>query len=113
MPGYRLWTSSSSVDKTWPHAESRLPAILANAYIEREIDARIELGLDMEGEAIAMSLATALRQESLGSQAAYLRDGQRRIRGSAKFRDKVEHAGLSNENAALKAEIAQLRGLIK
>jgi hypothetical protein len=35
----------------------------ANAYIEREIDARIELGLDTGGEAIAMSLATALGHE--------------------------------------------------
>ena len=84
----------------------------ANAYIEREIDARIELGLDTGGEAIAMSVATALGQESLGSQAAYLRDAQRRIRGSVTFRDKVEHARLSDENAALRAEIAQLRELI-
>jgi len=84
-----------------------------NAYIEREIDARIELGLDTGGEAIAMSVATALGHESLGSQAAYLRDAQRRIRGSATFRDKVEHARLADENAALRAEIAQLRKLSK
>lgn len=85
----------------------------ANAYIEREIDARIELGLDTGGEAIAMSLATALGQESLASQGAYLRDAQRRIRGTATFRDKVEHARLSDENTALRAEIALLRQLIK
>jgi len=84
-----------------------------NKYIEREIDARIELGLDTGGETIAMSVATALGHESLGSQAAYVRDAQRRIRGSATFRDKVEHARLSDENAALRAEVAQLRKLIK
>jgi len=85
----------------------------ANAYIEREIDARIELGLDTGGEAIAMSLATALGQESLASQGAYLRDAQRRIQGTATFRDKVEHARLSDENAVLRAEVAYLRQLIK
>lgn len=84
-----------------------------NAYIEREIDARIELGLDTGGEAIAMSVAAALGHESLKSQAAYVRDAQRRIRGSATFRDKVEHARLSDENAGLRSEIAQLRRLIK
>jgi len=84
-----------------------------NKYIEREIDARIELGLDTGGETIAMSVATALGHESLDSQAAYVRDAQRRIRGSATFRDKVEHARLSDENAALRAEIAQLRTLMK
>lgn len=85
----------------------------ANSYIEREIDARIELGLDTGGETIAMSLATALGQESLASQGAYLRDAQRRIRGTATFRDKVEHARLSDENRALRSEIALLRQLIK
>lgn len=85
----------------------------ANAYIEREIDARIELGLDTGGESIAMSLAIALGQESLASQGAYLRDAQRRIRGAATFRDKVEHMRLSDENATLRAEIAFLRKLIK
>lgn len=83
-----------------------------NKYIEREIDARIELGLDTGGETIAMSVATALGHESLDSQAAYVRDAQRRIRGSATYRDKVEHARLSDENAALRAQIAQLRKLI-
>lgn len=85
----------------------------ANTYIEREIDARIELGLDTGGEAIAMSLATALGQENLSSQGAYVRDAQRRIRGTATFRDKVEHARLSDENALLRAEIAKLRKLIR
>lgn len=83
-----------------------------NKFIEREIDARIELGLDTGGETIAMSVATALGHESLESQGAYVRDAQRRIRGSATFRDKVEHARLSDENAALRAEIANLRRLI-
>jgi integrase len=85
----------------------------ANTYIEREIDARIELGLDTGGEAIAMSLATALGQESLASQGAYVRDAQRRIRGTATFKDKAEQARLSDENAALRAEVARLRQLIK
>lgn len=85
----------------------------ANRYVERELDARIELGLDTGGESIAMSLATALGQESLASQGAYLRDAQRRIRGTATFRDKVEHARLSDENAALRAEVALLRQMIK
>lgn len=85
----------------------------ANAYIEREVDARIELGLDTGAEAIAMSLATALGQENLASQAAYLRDAQRRIRGTATFRDKVEHARIADENAALRAEIASLRQKMK
>lgn len=85
----------------------------ANTYVEREIDARLELGLDTGGESIAMSLATALGQESLASQAAYLRDAQRRIRGTATFRDKVEHARLADENSALRAEVALLRKLIK
>lgn len=84
----------------------------ANAYIEREIDARIELGLDTGGETIAMSLATALGQESMASQAAYIRDAQRRIRGSSTFRDKAEHARLADENAMLRAQIAKLRKLI-
>jgi hypothetical protein len=84
-----------------------------NKYIEREIDARLELGLDTGGESIAMSVATALGHESMESQAAYVRDAQRRIRSSTTFRDKVEHARLSDENAALRAEIAQLRKLIK
>ena len=80
----------------------------ANAYIEREIDARIELGLDTGGESIAMSLAIALGQESLTSQAAYVRDAQRRIRGTATFRDKGEHARLADENALLREKIAGL-----
>lgn len=84
-----------------------------NKYIEREIDARIELGLDTGGETIAMSVATALGHECIDSQAAYVRDAQRRIRGSATYRDKVEHARLSDENAALRAEIAQLRKFIE
>lgn len=79
-----------------------------NAYVEREIDARIELGLDTGGEAIAMSVAHALGQQSLVSQAAYIRDAQRRLRGSVTFRDKEEHARLANENARLRAQIAML-----
>lgn len=80
-----------------------------NAYLERELDARIELGLDTGGDAIAMSIASALGQESLGSQAAYVRDVQRRIRGTATFRDKEEHVRLSDENAHLRGQIASLR----
>lgn len=80
----------------------------ANAYLERELDARMELGLDTGGETLAMSLAHALGQESLASQAAYIRDAQRRLRGTAAFRDKEEHARLSDENARLRAEISSL-----
>lgn len=80
-----------------------------NAHLERELDARIELGLDTGGEALAMSIAHALGQESLRSQAAYVRDAQRRIRGTATFRDKEEHARLSDENALLRGELASLR----
>jgi integrase len=79
-----------------------------NAYVEREIDARLELGLDTGGEAIAMSVAHALGQQSLASQAAYIRDAQRRLRGSVTFRDKEEHARLADENAQLRAHIASL-----
>ncbi|MFM0089276.1 hypothetical protein PQR46_20440 [Paraburkholderia sediminicola] len=83
-----------------------------NAYIEREMDARLELGLDTSGDTIAMSVAVALGQESLSSQAAYIRDAQRRIRGAATFRDKEEHARLADENAALVCENAKLRRLL-
>ena len=79
-----------------------------NTYIERELDARMELGLDTGGEAIAMSVAHALGQNSLASQAAYIRDAQRRLRGSATFRDKEEHVRLADENARLRAEVAAL-----
>lgn len=83
-----------------------------NAFIEREMDARLELGLDTSGETIAMSVAVALGQVSLSSQSAYIRDAQRRTRGTSSFRDKQEHARLSDENAALRAEIAKLRRLL-
>jgi site-specific recombinase XerD len=79
-----------------------------NAYLERDLDARIELGLDTSGESLSMSLAQALGQESLGSQAAYVRDTQRRIRGSATYRDKEEHARLADENNRLRADVASL-----
>lgn len=79
-----------------------------NGYLERELDSRIELGLDTSGETIAMSVAQALGQESLRSQAAYVRDARRRIRGTATFRDKEEHARLSDENARLRGEVATL-----
>ncbi|MNJ69318.1 hypothetical protein D3C77_656560 [compost metagenome] len=55
-----------------------------------------------------MSLAQALGQESLGSQAAYVRDTQRRIRGSSTFRDKEENARLADENNRLRADVASL-----
>ncbi|WP_161521134.1 tyrosine-type recombinase/integrase [Burkholderia glumae] len=83
-----------------------------NAYIEREIDARQELGLDTSGETISMSVAIALGQNDLLSQAAYVRDAQRRLKGSVTFRDKEEHARLADENAALRAENARLRRLL-
>ncbi|KLD64399.1 tyrosine-type recombinase/integrase [Dyella japonica] len=83
-----------------------------NAYVEREIDARLELGLDTGGEAIAMSVAHALGQQSLASQAAYIRDAQRRLRGSITFRDKEEHARLADENARLRAQVATLMNKI-
>ncbi|ASL43706.1 Tyrosine recombinase XerC [Burkholderia sp. AD24] len=83
-----------------------------NAFIEREMDARLELGLDTSGETIAMSVAVALGQVSLSSQSAYIRDTQRRTRGTSSFRDKLEHARLADENAALRAEIARLRQLL-
>lgn len=81
-----------------------------NAYIERELDARIELGLDTGGEALSMSIANALGQESLDSQGAYVRDAQRRLRGTATYRDKEEMARLADENARLREEVAALRG---
>jgi integrase len=84
-----------------------------NAFIEREMDARIELGLDTGGETIAMSVAIALGQTSLSSQSAYIRDTQRRTRGTATFRDKLEHARLADENALLRAEVAKLRQLLE
>jgi len=85
----------------------------ANNYLEREIDGRLELGLDTGHDTVAMSLANALGQENLASQAAYVRDAQRRIRGTATFRDKVENARLADENSVLRAENAQLLRLIK
>jgi integrase len=79
-----------------------------NAYLERDLDARIELGLDTSGESLSMSIAQALGQESLGSQAAYVRDTQRRIRGSSTFRDKEANALLADENNRLRADVASL-----
>jgi len=79
-----------------------------NAFLERELDARIELGLDTSGETIAISVAQVLGQQSLASQSAYVRDAQRRIRGTATYRDKEEHARLSDENARLRSEVATL-----
>jgi hypothetical protein len=73
------------------------------------MDARLELGLDTGSETIALSVAQALGHESLGSQAAYVRDAQRRLRGTATYRDKEEHARLADENARLCAEVAALR----
>lgn len=84
-----------------------------NAYLERELDARLELGMDTGGETIAMSLAQALGQESLSSQAAYVRDAQRRIRGSTSFRDKEEHARLADENARLRKDVASLSKMVE
>lgn len=84
----------------------------ANKFLEREIDARVELGLDTGGESVGMALANALGQESLKSQGAYLRNIQSRLRASATFRDKAENMRLSDENASLRAEIAELRVLL-
>lgn len=79
-----------------------------NMYLERELDARMELGLDTSGETLAMSVAQALGHENIDSQAPYIRDVQRRIRGTTTFRDKEEIARLSDENTNLRIQIARL-----
>jgi integrase len=80
-----------------------------NEFIEREIDARLELGLDTGGDSIALSLASALGHENVSSQSAYIRDSQRRISSSRSFAAAEEISRLHTENAELRLELERLR----
>ena len=53
-----------------------------------------------------MSLASALGHESLGSQAAYVRDSQRRLRSAESSRMHADRAQLIEEIISLRGQLA-------
>jgi len=75
--------------------------------IEREMDSRIELGLDLSLESLSMTVAAALGHESLDSHRAYVRDTQRRTKKT----DAAEHSrmiiSLHEKIAKLSCELAR------
>ena len=80
-----------------------------NEFIAREIDARLELGLDTGGDSIALSLAAALGHANVTSQVAYIRDSQRRVSSSRASAAADEISRLHSENLELKLEVQRLR----
>lgn len=99
----------------WPHGSGLhcWRRGFANNYLEREVDARLEIGLDTSGETLALSLAYALGQENISSQTAYIRDTQRRALRSTAFKRHDDIAALTEENMKLVAEVAELRSKLK
>jgi integrase len=77
--------------------------------IERELDSRIEQGLDLSLESVSMTIAAALGHESLDSHMAYVRDTQRRTRNSIAYKTSREVASLHEEIARLTAELERQR----
>lgn len=78
-----------------------------NSFLELELDARLELGLDTSSESIAMSIAQRLGHENVRSQAAYVRNSQRKLRTSSSFVDREDLRKLSDENVELRRRLEE------
>lgn len=80
----------------------------ANRFLEREIDARLEIGLDTSYETLSAAVAYALGHESVHSQAAYVRDSQRRVASSDAYSADKRVAALESIIVDLEDKLSRL-----
>jgi hypothetical protein len=114
-PVFHLLIHRCDVLSGWPRGAAihSWRRAYANNEIEADLDARIEVKADISIESIQMSLQAKMGHQSPESQGAYIRDMQRRLRGTATYRDKMENKRLANENIRLQVELIKLRQMFE